>query len=397
MVVAMLLSAETSSASVSNATSSHQHVLTMKIALHNKSQNAAVPTLVPATRTSAATSERSNVQKDTNKPSSHHTIAVQSQSALIANTQQQLHLTLQLHESLILIQQELSQHQSLSTTQPHQPSLPILSPQQLFVLMMKVLHDAMVNNGRSVNVNHAAASLQVLSNALSKLARPTSVKKVPIKSEHTTLMNVALLQHALPVHQKNAQNVHQLRFQLVNATKMLSADRLIQPAAATSTIVNATRTSASILPKKLAQLDTHEPSLIPVLAAQLLNVARPSQQLNQQLSQLHQPLPLPILQPIQSLQPLQSLSASMLKVVSDVTVKAGLSKVSHAQFTLASPSTISELPSEFAVTSELVARSLNVRLLMSSTNAVLSTHVKLRSARMSSVQILFQIVNTMKI
>ena len=264
---------------------------------------------------------------------------------------------------------------------------------------MKVLHDATVNNGRSVNVNHAAASLQVLSNALSKLARPPSVKKVATKSEHTTSMNVALLQHALLAHQKNAQNVHQLRFQLVNATKMLSADRLIHNAAATNTIVNVTRTSASILPKKLAQLVTHELLSILVPVVQLLNVVKSQ---HQRLLQSLQPSQQALLQSqrLQSLishQPLQSQSALMLKVVSDVMVKAGLSKVSHAPSTLATLSTTSELLSENAVTSELVASQLNVRLLMSLTNAVLSTHAKPTSARLSSVQKPFQIANTMKI
>jgi hypothetical protein len=395
----MLLSADQlKTASMSSVTSSHQHVLTMKTALLNQSICAAVLTLASATRTSVVILVNLNVQKDMNKPSSHHMSAAQLPSASTANTQQQPRSTQQPHQHTPLVS-TLLVHQKLTCHQLNQPSPSRPSQQQPSVLMMKVLHDVTENNGRSVNANHAAALLQVLLNAPSKLVRPTNAKKVPTKSEHTTLMNVALLQLALLAHQKNAQNVHQPRFQLVSATKMLSADRLIQPAAATNTIVNVTRTSASILPKKLAQLVTHEPLSILVPVVQLLNVVKSQHQprLQALLPTQQALLQLQRLQSLISHQPLQSLSASMLMVVNDVMVRAGLLKINHAQSTLATLLTTSELLSENAVTSELVARPLNVRLLMSLTNAVLSTHVKPRSAKMSSVQKLFQIANTMKI
>ena len=245
--------------------------------------------------------------------------------------------------------------------------------------------------------NHAAALLQVSSNALSKLVPLQNVDQKNTKSEHTKLMPVALLHAVLLVHQTSAQNANKPKNQHVNVTKMLSALQLIQTAVVTLTTANATRTSASILLKKLAQLDTLELLSILVLVVQLLNVAM-SKPLQQQL-QLLQPqqlLQLPILQSPISHHLHHTPFVSILTETNDVMEKPGLFHLNHAQLTLVMLSMTSEPPSVSAVTNELDAAPTNVKLLTSSMNAVLSTLANQLDVKRLPAQKLFQNVKSTK-
>jgi hypothetical protein len=121
---------------------------------------------------------------------------------------------------------------------------------------------------------HAAVSLPVLLSAQSKSARLLSAKKENTKLELMILINVVLLHAAHSAQSQNVHHAHQLTFQLVNVTKILSVKPSMLTAVATNITVNATRTSASTSVKRLAQLVTHEPLSTQVLVVQLLDVAK---------------------------------------------------------------------------------------------------------------------------
>jgi hypothetical protein len=162
MNVATLLSAETSSAMASNVNSPYQLVNTMKIASHNKSQNAAAHTPASATRTSVAILVKSNVQKDMNQPSSHHMNVAQLLNALNHQRPQQLQ---HLHQAIQQLLLQLLLH--------------IFSQQFMSVSITKEHHETMVKPGKSMIANHAAALLQALLNALSKHVTSQNAKKEP--------------------------------------------------------------------------------------------------------------------------------------------------------------------------------------------------------------------------
>merc|ERR1712142_494944 len=92
--------------------------------------------------------------------------------------------------------------------------------------------------------------------------------------ELTLSTSAALLHSALRSQRRSAQSAQNTSVQLVNATRTSSALQSMMTAAATSILANATRRSASISVKKLAQLDTDELLSIPTLAVQSLDAAR---------------------------------------------------------------------------------------------------------------------------
>ena len=186
-------------------------------------------------------------------------------------------------------------------------------------------------------------------------------------------------------------------FQHVNVTRILSAQQLMLTAAVTSTLVNATRTSVSILPKRHVQLVTHELLSTPTHAAQLLDAVKLRHTQLLQLAQQQVPLQSLTLQSPISQRSHQSPSVLMLKVANDVMVKAGLLNNTHAISILVMLSMIFESLTVNVDTHVLHARQPNVKSLMLLMNVVLSTHVKPRSARTSRAQTLYQHVNTMKI
>ena len=260
---------------------------------------------------------------------------------------------------------------------------------------MKVSHDAMVSNGLSLSVRAAAVSLPETFNALSENAPSRSVPRVPSNAELTLSISVALLHSALRSQKRSAQSAQNMSAQLANATRTSSALQSMLTAAATSILANATRISASTSVRRLAQPDTDELLSIPTLAAQLLDAAR-SLSLQTLPSLLHALLPRlsPRLQSPTSLHSHHVLSVLTLLVASEPTVRAGLSRTTHALSTLAALSTISELPSENADTSELPARLPSASESTRSTNAALSTLVSQVTANTSSAQMLSQSAST---
>merc|ERR1712142_469962 len=390
MDVATLLSAETLSVTVLSATSSHHNANTMRIASLNKSLSAAAHTLASVTSPSVAISERLSAQRDT-RLLSPLTSAAQLLSASHASTLPRLQLP-------TLLELQVPTHPPLRLHQlPHHvlPSPPLLNHQS--VLIMKVSHDAMVSNGLSLSVRAAAVSLPETFNALSESAPSRSVPRVPSNAELTLSISVALLHSALRSQKRSAQSAQNMSAQLANATRTSSALQSMLTAAATSILANATRISASTSVRRLAQPDTDELLSIPTLAAQLLDAAR-SLSLQTLPSPLHALLPRlsPRLQSPTSLHSHHVLSVLTLLVASEPTVRAGLSRTTHALSTLAALSTISELPSENADTSELPARLPSASESTRSTNAALSTLVSQVTANTSSAQMLSQSASTTK-
>jgi hypothetical protein len=387
MDVATLLSADqVQNVKAMNVNSQYQHANTTKIASLNKSQCAAAHMPASATRISVAISVKLNVQKDTNLPSSHHMNVAQLPSVLNHQQPQQLQHQQPQHEQLIF------QH---TLQQLLQLLLHTFSQQLMSVSITKEHHETMVKPGKSMNVKHVAASPQALLNALSKHVTLLNVKKEPTKSELMILI-LAVLLHAAPhVHQVNA-TVNHFQLQHVNVTKISSVNQSMMTAVATSTTANATRTSASIFLKKLAQLATLELLSIPTLAAQLLNVVMSKPQ---QLLQFLQPQPLSqllILQLHTSQHSLQSPSVLIWMVANDVMEKAGLLNQSHAQSTLATLSTTFVPPSVNVVTNELDARPMKLKSLTLLTNVALGTLVKNQDVKSSHAQNQFQNASTTK-
>jgi hypothetical protein len=333
-VVAQSPIADHTHVSPKSVPTSHQLVPTTKTALPLKSLSAAAHTLASVTSPSATISVKPHVQKDIPDTLLTPTIVVQ----LLDAAQLQQHQSLQLShiQHTHTLQLHPSQPLALQPRLPHQLRLPLLSHQKhTSALSPMESPDSTVKSGQFPIASHVAVLPLAQSNAQLKNAPnqhhvpKTNTSQLNTMSAHAARVSVALQMNAL---------IHVLRSlatrsnnQLVPVTKMSSQSPSIQTAAATTTTVNATRTSATKSEKLHAQLVTLDKLSIPMLAAQLPSVA-------QHLQQLDQPRPLHTLlqlsQQQHSHQPLTSqhqLSVLVLieKVVNDNMVNHGLTKNNH--------------------------------------------------------------------
>lgn len=149
-------------------------------------------------------------------------------------------------------------------------------------------------------------------------------------------------------------------------------------AAATNHTANATSTSATSLVKSLVQKVTLELPLTRPLVVKLLDAVTLKQQPPQQ--QLHQSHTLPLLTLLHStpsLQSLKSRSALTRKVKNENTVNAGITLMLHAWSSFATELTMSEPPSETAVTKSqhvVLTKSLSPIRSMSAVHHTIAAH-----------------------
>lgn len=215
--------------------------------------------------------------------------------------------------------------------------------------MRRVTSETMVISGLSEIASDAAAPPKAPFSASRRNARSTLAQKIPSRLASTTLPHAAWPQHvSVSLMTARMLSVQLLSFQHARPSKSASQR---QSTAANSSIASATRADASSSVIAIAQQamsfsqSSRESAATDQSASEsnvLLLLTLHQLRLLTSLQQLTAPPPLsPALQVTQPVHHHQR-SVSMMRAVSDITVKAGAQKRSHARSTHATLSTTSE-------------------------------------------------------
>lgn len=212
--------------------------------------------------------------------------------------------------------------------------------------MKRVTTECMVTSGASELASDAAAPKRVPSSASRSNVRSTSAQQVPSRLAGTTLPHAVWPQHAVLMTARML-SVQLLKFQHANASKSASQR---QSTAAKSSIASATRAdaSSSVIATAQQAMSFSQSSRESAATDQSASGSNALQlhtfhqlTLKPLLLQLTPPQALsPALQVPQRVHHHQS-SVSMLRAVSDTTVKTGAHQRSHARSTHATLSATS--------------------------------------------------------